>query len=202
MKSKLVLELNDVYGGDGYVRSEKIKKPSYTKTKRKTEKRSDIDLKVIDRETEEETSSETSNNVHTFKFINGAPTLRIGGSHGKLYGVFKEASKYLKLSGEKPFTSGYMSIVNTTFITPIEVMLENVDISKIEIREIPQVLSGIGHKMIIERYDVINKCNITVELNYPDTMKNAIEQIVENIHLLSILNKRRTTCKVIEFKEI
>lgn len=198
MKYKLVLELYDVYGGDGNVRMETEKSTKLKRSKRRVETRSDIGLPVSGEETEEESTEEVEKGIHTFRLDDqGSPVLRIGGPHGKLYGAFKDVASVLKISGEAPFTSSYKKLLNSVIATPIWVSLD-MDGGEMTTQELPQILAGMGNRMIIQKFDVISKCQIEMTLTFPDAFEEAVKKLVKGLESISLFNKRRCTAKVLE----
>lgn len=200
MKAKLVLELYDVYGGDGIIRIETETSTKMKRSKRRIETRSDIGLPVSGEETEEESVEEMDRNIQTFrKDDKGRPVLRIGGPHGKLYGAFKDVAGMLKIIGEPPFTSSYKRIIGSIIAFPIWIPLE-MNGEPMTTQELPQILAGMGNRMIVQKFDVISKCKIEIFLTFPDALKPAAEKLVHGLESTSLFNKRRATCKVLSFE--
>lgn len=200
MKTELVLELRDVYGGDGEKRQISEEVTKLKRTKKRTETRSDIGLQVSGGESEEEATEEVEKDIQTFrKDEEGNPIMRLGGTHGKLYGALKDSASMLRLTGVSPFKSGYKSILNSISISPVWVKLET-DSGEIETVGLPQILASFKKTMIVQQFDVIPKCRIKMELSYPEAMQDAIEKMVKGLENISMLNKRRATCKILQMK--
>lgn len=198
MRKELVLELSDVYGGDSEVRIEKQKEIKMQRTKKKTEKRADIGLSVSDNETEEQSVEVIDKQIYTFrKDADGCPILRLGGSHGKIYGALKESALTLRMLGVSPFKSGYKQILNSIMISPVWVRLESENGSQMQVQQLPQILAGFKKTMIIQKYDVIPKCKVKIELAYPDVMDEAVQKMLKGLETMSLFNKRRATCKIV-----
>jgi len=201
-KKELVLELLDVYGGDGENRTETIHETKLKRTKKKKETRADIGIQVSGRETEEENVEEVETEIHSFpKNPDGEFIMRLGGTHGKLYGALKEIAASYRLQGVKPFTSGYRAILNSINIMPVWVKLET-NGAETRVEELPQILAGISKTMIIQKFDCIPKCQVRMILTYPNMMQDAVEMLVKGLENISMLNKRRATCKIISMKNI
>jgi hypothetical protein len=198
MKTEMVLELRDVYGGDGEMRMEKEQEIKLRRTKKRTEMRSDIGLQVSGDETEEQALHVIEKQIRTFRRDeHGVPLMRLGGSHGKIYGAFKDTAKTLRMIGVSPFKNGYYGILNSIVITPIWVSLEENGGKKTRIEEIPQILAGARKAMIVQKYDVIPECTVRMTLMYPDAMHDAVEKMARGLENTAMLNKRRATCKIL-----
>lgn len=198
MKLEVELEFCDVYGGDGETRMIEVEETKLRRTKRRVETRKDIGVPVSDREIEEEQSEVREKDVQTFRRDEqGRPLLRIGGTHGKLWGTFKDVASLLKMMGESPFTSGYLRILSCLIVGPIWVPLE-LNGSSVQTVAMPQILHGARNSMIVQRFDVIPKCSAKVVLSFPDAMEGAVRKLLKGLEDVSMFNKRRTTAKVIK----
>ena len=200
MKLQVELELYDVHGGDGETRMVVEKETKLKRTKRRTESRLDIGINVSDDEREETKEEEMEQDINTFRMNDaGSPIMRLGGTHGKIYGAFKESAQTLKMLGEAPFTSQYKRVLNSIIITPSWVELQT-NGDSMHVQQLPQILSGMGNRMIVQRFDVIPKCRVKFNLNFPDAIETAVKKLIHGLENISMLNKRRTTCKVMEIK--
>jgi hypothetical protein len=195
MKTELVLELRDVYGGDGETRMEKQTEVKLKRTKTRTETRADIGLQVSGDETEEQNVEEVEKDIQTFRYENDVPIMRLGGSHGKLFGALKDSAKSLRMQGIAPFKSGYYGILNSITISPIWTPLE-MNGSKMRVEELPQILAGAKRTMIVQKFDVVPECKVKMTLTYPDGMHDAVEKMIKGLENISMFNKRRATCRV------
>lgn len=202
-KLEVVLEVEQVYGGDGVTRMEKVEQTKLKRTQSRRQTRSDIGVAAGGEKLTEERVEETDKDVQTFRFDEkGRPTLRLGGVHGKLWGALKEAAQQLRVLGVEPFTGGYKSIVGMLNVTPIYVPIE-MNGSKMETTLLPQILNMRGAStMITMRYDVVPKGTIRVFVTCPDQMKEPVEALVRHLENMALLNKRRATVKVLELKEV
>jgi hypothetical protein len=171
------------------------------RTKTKTEKRSDIGLSVRGDETEEENLEEVEKDIQTFRRDDkNIPMMRLGGSHGKIYGALKDSAKTLRMLGVSPFKNGYYGILNNIVITPVWVSLE-INGKEMHVEELPQILASVKKTMIIQKFDVIPECKAKMTLSYPDVMHDAVEKMVRGLENLAMLNKRRATCKILSMTD-
>lgn len=195
MKMQVELELRDVYGGDGELRYEEKEKVTLSRTRTKKMIRDTIGV-AVSIGTEEELKEKKLESIHTFRLEKDAPVLRLGGSHGKLWGAMNEAAKQLYNLGDKDFAKGYSAVLGMMNITPVWVTLETKDDFKLE--GIPQVMKGRGGGMIVQHFDVIPKAVCTVELLFPDLLEKKVNKLLSQLEIGSHLNKRRSTIKVIK----
>jgi len=192
-------ELYDVYGGDGIIRYEEIEKEKLRRTTMKKETRTDVGVSVADDETQETQTEILTKEIKTFKIINGKPALRGGGVHGKFWGALKESAAQLRLLGVKPFTSGYKFLMNMISVHPVWMPLET-ESAKIETVTLPQKLPG--GKMIFERYDIIPRCKVKFNIEFPNEYEMAIKSMLVRFQKISLLNKRRATIKIISINRV
>ncbi len=97
----------------------------------------------------------------------------------------------------KAFVDRLMMAIN---LTPINVSIEDYD--KIGTAEIPQITAGISKALIIQKFDYIPKCNVTMTMTFPDMYKSRITAILRQAEQLAGLNKRRATIKILNRKEV
>ena len=199
MKYRLELELQNVYGGDGYVRQIQVENPKIQKTRKRTTVRKDIGVPV---ESEQSTTETETGHVDigTFKRDEqGNYYLRLGGSHGKLWGTLKSIGNILVMSGDelikyKNQVAGLMQAIN--ILPNGEVKLENV--KNVHVQKLPQLLNNMGrNSMIIQRFDVIESCTVSVDVVFPEVMKPVVEKLLRGLEDISSLNKRRSVLKVL-----
>lgn len=193
MKPTIHGELRDIYGGDGITRTVKVKQEKLKRTRKNSQVRADIGVSVSDDEIEETHTEVRDNKIKTFRIDNNKPVLRIGGPHGKIWGALKDCASQLRLLGVKPFTSGYKSFMNMISVQPVWATLE-LNGSKIETTTLPQKLPTGG--MIFEQYDVIPKCNIIFELEFPDAYEETATLLLDRLQKTAFLNKRRASLKI------
>jgi len=197
MKMNLKLQLNDIYGGDGFLRYEDRKVPKLTRTKSRTTKKEDTGIKTS-QDLQEESFEIVKTDIHTFRRDGEKYLLRLGGTHGKFWGLMKEASHFMKEVGDEDFNSfafcnRMMKQIN---ISPINVELKNID--KIREDRLSQKLAGFGGTMIFRYYDVINQCEADITLEFPEMMGKRIRKILDQAQSMSAFNKRRGTFKILK----
>lgn len=198
---ELELELRDVYGGDGEKRHEIEEVTKLKRTKKRKEIRADIGLQVSGNEIEEEAVEKIERDINTFRRdTDGTPIMRLGGAHGKLYGALKDSAAALKLMGVSPFTKGYKTLLNSIAIFPVWIKLEMDSNKKTQVVDLPQILASFKKTMIIQRFDVIPRCKAKLTLSFPDVMQDDVEKMVRGLENISMLNKRRATCKILTMK--
>jgi hypothetical protein len=200
MKWAVELELRDVYGGDGEVRYEPREKVTLSRTRTKTMVRESIGI-AVKVGTEEEIKEKKLEPIATFRFDEerDAPTLRLGGAHGKLWGALKASAKHLYNLGDPDFKKAYKAAMDMITVSPVWVPLE-VE-GDIRVEGIPQVLKGSGGGMIIQRFDVIPKARVRVTLTFPDALEPKVEKLLQQLEMGSHLNKRRASIRVLKTVE-
>jgi len=195
MKQKLELIFRDVYGGDGNVRYEDKKTPKLERKKTTTRRRSDIGVPV--EQSVDEVSTELRKvEVQTFRYQDGHPIMRLGGTHGKLWGALEEARKTLYMSGNSDFRA--KGITQSIQVQPIWVQLEVLE--GISTETLPQILNAPGRPMVVQQFDVIPRCKVTLELLYPDSFEKQVKKLLAQIQVMGLLNKRRATIESMEVK--
>ena len=196
METKLKLEIQNLYGGDGNKRYIDVEETKFTRTKKKTTTKKDIGVPV-DRSTDEVQTEMVKKEVQTFAMEGKNPIMRLGGVHGKFWGHIRASGKMLAdLKDEefpsKAFVDRIMMAVN---ITPINVVIEKFD--EIKIAEIPQITQGMNRAMIIQKFDYIPKCTVDLILVYPDVYHIKVLKILKHAETTAGLNKRRSTLKIL-----
>ena len=198
MKWRLRLELEQVYGGDGHVRYEPIEKVTLSRTRTRTKVRDSIGV-AVQVGTEEEVKERRLEPIATFRFDeDGAPLLRLGGAHGKLWGAIKSSARQLYELGDEQFKRAYKTAVNMILVSPVWVRLDTTEDFAVE--GIPQVLKGAGGGMIVQHFDVIPSARAEVFLTFPDLLEVKVRKLLDQLQLGSHLNKRRATIRIEGFK--
>jgi len=196
MKKSIEFTFQDVFGGDGEIRYKDMIVPKLQRKKTTSKTRSDLGI-AVESSMDEVSTEKRKTEIHTFRHAGSTPLLRLGGTHGKLWGVLEEARKTLNMLGEGSFRN--TGITKSIQIQPVWVELEPLE--KIKLESLPQLLNTIGHKsMIVQYFDVIPKCKAQIDLIYPDKLDKLVNQLLEQIQSMGILNKRRAT--IIGLKEI
>ena len=201
MQTYLVVELRDVYGGDGQTRMELVES---TKLKRKTttkQTRADLGVAAGGEEMDESRVEEIEKDVHTFRLDENAnPVLRLGGPHGKLWGAMKEAAGTLRLMKVAPFSSSYYGFIRSINVQPVWVSLK-MNGESLRTETLPQLLQGRGgSKMIFQKFDVVPKCTAEFRIIYPDAFEEPVKALLKQLENCALLNKRRATMKILSMK--
>jgi hypothetical protein len=196
MELNLELKLTNIYGGDGITRPYQVESVKLSRSTKQTRTRVDVGVPV-ESELEEEQTEVKDAVCQTFKRDqDGAPMLRLGGTHGKLWGALKEAAESLKDS-EGLFNS-YAEIgrfMRAVRIFPIYVRLEEADGMMIE--SLPQILAGRRASMIQQFFDVIPCARAKVRLVFPDVAEKKIKRMLDQLKEISCLNKRRGSIELV-----
>lgn len=188
MQTKLEITFRDVFGGDGNVRYEDQKVSKLERKKTTTRKKSDIGVSV-ESSMDEVTSELRKTEIQTFRYQDGYPVLRLGGTHGKLWGALEEARRTLNMLGDASFRN--KGITQSIQIQPVWVQLE--PLGEIKTEMLPQILNSPGRPMVVQQYDVIPRCKVNVELIYPDSLSELVEKLLNQVKSMGLLNKRRAT---------
>ncbi len=196
METKIKLEIQNLFGGDGnkrYIDEEEIK---FTRTKKRTTTRKDIGVPV-DRATDELQTEIVKKEVQTFEMEGKYPIMRLGGVHGKFWGHLRASGKMLADLGDeeipsKAFVDRLMMTVN---ITPMNVVIK--DFEEMKIAEIPQITAGMNKAMIIQKFDYLPKCKVDLTLIYPDMHHNKVLKMLKHAETMAGMNKRRASLKIL-----
>ncbi len=195
MKLKVELELQDVFGGDGFVRTEATTKTTLRRQKKEKATRQSIGVEVTDG-VDQELSETRQEPINTFRFDEqGRPTLRLGGAHGKLWGAMKGCAKQLKELGDADFAR-YNTLMDMILVSPAWAIL-NTNGENIRCDALPQQMAGMSRSMIIQRFDVVPKATTAVELIFPDQVHRKVEKLIRQLEVGTHLNKRRSLLKIL-----
>jgi len=195
---RISLELEDVYGGDGNLRYEPKEKVTLNRTRTKTMVRDSIGV-AVKVGTEEEMRERKLEPIATFRLDGETPTLRLGGSHGKLWGAMKGAAKQLYDLGDEDFRKSYRAVSDMVMVSPAWVPLD-VD-GEIRLEGIPQVMKGSGGGMIVQYFDVIPKACASVVLTFPDVLAPRVRKLLSQLETGTHFNKRRAVIRIVEVRE-
>ncbi|RKZ28642.1 hypothetical protein DRQ26_00715 [bacterium] len=189
MRIDLKLQLENVFGGDGFLRPHEIEELKLARSKQRIVIREDIGIPVTSSSKERKVEKREVE-VNTFRRDDqGNYYLKLGGSHGKLWGAMKEAGYLLYQAGRLKSKSMTDRVLKAVQVLPDWVMLENVESVKVE--TIPQVLNTMGNSMVQLYFDVITKCEAKITLVFPDQFKDLIFEYLRYIQTMNCLNKRR-----------
>lgn len=120
---------------------------------------------------------------------------RLGGSYGKLAGLFKDIGKMLYGQKEEGFKVGYKSFLKSLIIRPQWIILE--DSEEIIIDKLPQITSGRNKALIILYYETIPKCKANLTVILPDKEEARFKKILENCEGIPFAPKRRAEIKIL-----
>jgi len=199
---RVELELQNIYGGDGFERPETIKEVKLEKTDKTITVRKDVGVPV-EKEREEKRVEEKEISVKTFKRNQDeTPLYRLGGTHGKLWGAMKEAGYNMYQAGQQENKVTTDRVLKALRIDPQWVPLEMDDNVEMEMDELPQVLKGKRNAMIQQYFDVIPKCKAEVTLKFPEEFEDLIMEYLDRVQTMNFGNKRRGTVNVVNKEEV
>ena len=203
MKEKKVrLKLENVYGGDGFVRPERLKENVYSDKQKKVTIRQDIGIPVEDRKTSTMTR-EKDISINTFKRDgDGAFLYRLGGTHGKLWGAMREAGYSMADSGQVKSKSLVSRLLRSVQIIPQWIKLEMKDGIELQRDGLPQITAGMNRTMIMLYYDVIPECETEIVLRYPEEFEKYIVLLLEGAQTVNFGNKRRGVLTVLNMEDM
>ena len=120
---------------------------------------------------------------------------RLGGSYGKLMGLFREVGGMLYSQKVAGFKSSYKPFLKSLFIKPQWATLE--DVSNIEVATIPQITAGRNQSLIIQYYEVIPRCTATIDIQLPENEKAKFQRLIETCEGVPFGPKRRGELKIL-----
>lgn len=188
MKMNLKLRLHDIYGGDGYVRYEDKEVEKLSRKKSKSESRTDTGVET-NSATNEVRRELVKRAINTFKIEGKKYFLRLGGAHGKFWGLLKNAGGFMYSLGDPDFRA-YKKLVDSIQIKPVWIELKN--ITKVTEMIIPEWKA----KQLLY-YDVIETCEIEIVLEFPEIMEERVKRLLEQAQTMSAFNKRRGTFEIV-----
>ena len=194
--------MNDVYGGDGYTRPITVESKKLDRKKTRRVTAHNMGGLTAESGVNEEKLEQKEDVVHTFRLTDGHRVLRLGGSHGKLWGSFKEAAEQLQTMGDDDFATltGARRLLGTIQIFPVWVPLECAD-DALRTEQLPQKTNGMHAAMFFPYYDVIGKATCEVTIAFPDALGPKVKKLLEHLPNMSVFNKRRTTVEVLNIEE-
>lgn len=203
MKEKrLNLGLKNIYGGDGFERTETMKEVKLKKTNKTITVRKDVGIPV-EKEKERTEVREKEVNVKTFKRDDDdTPLYRIGGVHGKFWGLLKEAGYSLYQMGKQENKVTTDRVMKTVRIEPQWVRLEMDDGVEMEMDSLPQELSGRSSSMIQIDFDIVPECSVEITLKYPEEYEDLLEQYLDLAQTMPFGNKRRGSVNILKEEEV
>ena len=202
MELKLNLQIDNLYGGDGIIRTEEVREIKLKRKKSKKTTKSTTGIST-DSGVDEEQYEVKQQEIQTFKRDeDDNPMMRLGGIHGKFWGHLRASGKMLADLGiegfdSKAFVDRMMMSIN---LTPMNVSITDYD--KIETDSIPQIMNTVGKSMIVQQFDYIPKCNVDLTITFPDIYKDRVLEMLKQAEQLAGLNKRRSTITILNRKEV
>lgn len=199
-EKEILLKLEDVYGGDGFERPDTVEEVKLERSKEKITVRKDIGIPVKKERSEKQVEIKDIK-VHTFRRDDdGTPLYRLGGPHGKLWGLLKEAGYNMYQSGEQENKITTDRVLRAVRISPQWVRLQMGDGVEIKTDVLPQELSGRSSSMITMHYDVIPECEAEVTMKYPDVYEDLLMKYLDRAQTMAFGNKRRGVLTVVKAK--
>ncbi len=202
MKLEIKTEFRELYGGDGVTRTLKMEKKSMGRTKQRRTMKPEVGLERSSdiSETQTEIKDEP---VNTFKMVDGIPTQRFGGVHGKMWGAMRAAGKLLAELNDEDFKSiasveRMMQMINMYPVYPQFVMPEGTEMT---LETIPQIMAGFRKTMVIQHFDNIPLCNIDMVVEFPDHIERHVKKMLKHMQTMALMNKRRASMKILDMKE-
>lgn len=201
IQRELTLALTDIYGGDGFERPYTVEEVTLEESKTTITVRKDIGVPV-EKERERKQVKEKEVSVRTFKRnADGEPMYRLGGTHGKLWGVMKEAGYNLYQQGEQQNKVTTDRVMKAVQIQPQWVVLNMPDGVEMEIDVLPQMLEGRSNAMVEHYFDVIPEATASVEISHPEAYVDTVDRYLDISQTMNFGNKRRGTLEIIEEKD-
>lgn len=192
IKKEIMLELETVYGGDGFTYIDKIEEVLLNQSRKTVTIRRDIGIPITSVKQERKTKK-VDVGVNTFKRDkDGNNLLRLGGTHGKFWGALKRSGLMMYEYGEIT-KADVLRIMEKIVVEPEWIKLE-MNGCKMEREQLPQILNTHSYEttQIIMHYDVIPKCTVTFAIKYPKIYEKQIEQMIEYLPTVTHFNKRKT----------
>ena len=206
-KYRVRLHLQSLYGGDGFERPHTVTEVKLERTNKKIKVRKDLGVPV-EREFDEKQVEEKEVSVATFKRNeDGVPLYRLGGVHGKLWGLLKEVGYDMYETGEQAKKVTTDRVLKAVKIEPAWVELEgpahvdNWD-EFMELDVLPQMLEGRSNSMIETYFDVIPEAHATVEITLPDAYEEKVLEYLDRSQSFSFGNKRRGSVTIVDIENI
>lgn len=198
IKRHLTLRLTDIYGGDGFERPHTVEEVTLEESKKTITVRKDIGV-PIESERERKQVKEKEVSVRTFKRNdNSTPMYRLGGTHGKLWGVMKEAGYNMYQMGEQENKITTDRVMKAVQIQPQWCELQIPDDAEITIDVLPQMLEGRSNSMIEMYFDVIPEATTEVTITHPEPFGDIVDDYLELSETMNFGNKRRGTIEILE----
>lgn len=201
MKKKVLdVTITDIYGGDGEIRYQEMKKTNLSRVKTTSKTKSSMPDDPGTRKVTELVTEIIDEPVKTFKLDElGRPTLALG---KKVRGTLKAIGiNYARM--EHPifpsmtFTKDIMSMINVE--PEIIVLSEDKnwrEDGNYELAQSPQIMNTAGKAMITQHFDSIKKIDTTFTIVYPSTFEPQVSAMVNLLPSVKTLNRRAATIEV------
>lgn len=198
MKCELTLEIYDLHADPADRPPKKLEVPQ--------DVFSSIDVTITEHEVDKEAAMKTEKaKTEKKERIRIEPLIafredlnyRLGGSYGKLMGLFREAGSILYAQKVEGFKVGYKHFLKSLVIKPQWIPLEK--LGEITIDKIPQITHGMNKALIIQYYEKIN-CKAKVTIEMPSGDKEKFVQLLNQSQGLAFGPKRRGELKIIQQK--
>jgi len=197
-KAVVSIELENIYGGDGQIRYEKMTKKVLERTKSRSKKKEHLNEQINRKESEIRTE-EIIEPIKTFEEKNGLPYFPIG---RKTLGVIKQATKnYARIKHPLfpsiSFGNDFMTMIN---VEPDYVILSNKknwkNNSNYELKESAQQMNALGNPMIVLYYDCIRNVKTKITVKYPSTFEKQIVALINILPTMRMFNRKATSMKI------
>lgn len=199
-KRTLNTTITNVYGGDGEIRYQEMKKQNLSRVKTTQKTKSSMPADPGTRKVTEIITEIIDEPVKTFKLDKeGRPTLALG---KKIRGTLKAIGiNYARM--EHPifpsitFTKDIMSMINvepeTIILSEDKNWREN---GNYELTQSPQILNTAGKSMITQYFDSIKKIDTKINIIYPSTFEPQVSAMVNLLPSVKTLNRRASTIEI------
>lgn len=195
IQRNLELKLTDIYGGDGFERPHTVEEVNLEESKTTITVRKDLGVPV-EKERERKQVTEKEVAVRTFKRDDdGTPMYRLGGVHGKLWGLLKETGYNMYQTGEQENKVTTDRVLKAVQIQPQWCRLEGD--YEVELDILPQMLQGRNNSMVEHYFDVIPVARTEVSLTHPEAYQDILDDYIERCQTMNFGNKRRGTLSVV-----
>lgn len=201
MKRTIEIELTNLYGSAEFPREIEILKPKMSRIKSRKRTSNRLGNLTQETQTHEETTEKQIEKVNSFKHENGKPTIRLGGSYGKFYGLLKEAGLLCVIANDPSISSKteVLTISKAIQIIPEFPPLE-LNGCKIEtISGLVGVNSGFGGRQSHKptTWDIIPKAKTSITLIYPDAFDKQIKAMLKMSENINFAERRRGKVKIL-----
>lgn len=201
-KFRIDLRLETLYGGDGFERPHTVEEVKLERSKKTVKVRKDLGVPV-EKEVDETQIEEKEVSVRTFRRdADGNPMYRLGGVHGKVWGLLKEVGYDWYQRGKQQNKVTTDRVMKSVKIEPAWVSLDVPDDAEMELDILPQMLEGRSSSMIEMYFDVVPEARATIEMTCPEEYSDKVLGYLQDAQTFSFGNKRRGTLTVEEIEDV